>query len=193
MKTFYEIQHLLLLGTPSSLLLTFWWLLLDDEDDDDLFLSPREEYEYGSCLFVLDEILFTFLLLLELCLLSLSFSFDEDDDVRDEDVPLLLLLLLLLEGIILEVGAFELEVEYGICAFELEDEFFVLLDFFCLLLLDDVDKDVFVANGSVGRLERDDEWDNSDSFSGDDGESLEFASCEIGLYGGIGLTLPPFF
>lgn len=72
-----------------------------DEDDDDLFLSredePPVEYdEYDddgslSCLlFVLDEILFTFLLLLlllELCLLSFSLSFEEDDeDVLDVEM-----------------------------------------------------------------------------------------------------------
>lgn len=33
----------------------------------------------------------------------------------------------------------------------------------------------------------------SSSFSGDDGPSLEFVSWLIGLYGGIVLTLPPFF
>lgn len=33
----------------------------------------------------------------------------------------------------------------------------------------------------------------SSSFSGDDGPSLEFVSWFIGLYGGIVLTLPPFF
>lgn len=180
-----------MLDIPSSLLLTFWWLLLDDdeedEEDEDLFLSPREEEydEYGSlsCLFVLDEILFTFLLLLELCLPSLSFSFD---DVREDDVEPL-------DGgtIMLEDGAVEL-LEYGICAFD--DEFFVLLDFFCLLLLDDDDDNVVfvVARGSVGRFERE-ECDISESFSGDDGESLECASCDMGLYGGIGFTLPPFF
>jgi hypothetical protein len=70
-----------------------------------------------------------------------------------------------------------------------EEELLVLLDFFCLLL------DKFAdAKGSVGRLlEREDECDISLSFSGDDGESLEFVSCEMGLYGGIGFTLPPFF
>ena len=151
-----------------------------------MFLSPREEYdEYGSlsCLFVLDEILFTFLLLLllELCLPSLSF---DDDEFREPPPPLLLL-----DAITFEDGAFELP-EYGICAFELDEELFVLLDFFCLLLLDD---NGVVAKGSVGLLEREDECDISDSFSGDDGESLEFVSCDIGLYGGIGLTFPPFF
>lgn len=150
-----------------------------------MFLSPREEYdEYGSlsCLFVLDEILFTFLLLLELCLPSLSL---DDDEFRELPPPLPLLLL---DAITFEDGAFELP-EYGICAFELDEEFFVLLDFFCLLL----DDNGVVAKGSVGRLERDDECDISDSFSGDDGESLEFVSCDIGLYGGIGFTFPPFF
>lgn len=33
----------------------------------------------------------------------------------------------------------------------------------------------------------------SDSFSGDDGGSLDPASFVTGLYGGIVLTLPPFF
>lgn len=33
----------------------------------------------------------------------------------------------------------------------------------------------------------------SSSFSGDDGPSLELVSWLIGLYGGIVLTLPPFF
>lgn len=33
----------------------------------------------------------------------------------------------------------------------------------------------------------------SDSFSGDDDGSLEPTSCVTGLYGGIVLTLPPFF
>lgn len=151
-----------------------------------MFLSPREEYdEYGSlsCLFVLDEILFTFLLLLlELCLPSLSF---DDDEFRELPPPPLLLL----DAITFDDGAFELP-EYGICAFELDEEFFVLLDFFCLLLDDD---NGVVAKGSVGRLEREDACDISDSFSGDDGESLEFVSCDIGLYGGIGFTFPPFF
>jgi hypothetical protein len=58
-----------------------------------------------------------------------------------------------------------------------------------VLLEEDKDE---VAKGSVGRL-REVKCDISDSFSGDDGESLELVSCEIGLYGGIGLTLPPFF
>ena len=68
----------------------------------------------------------------------------------------------------------------------------LLLDFFCLLLDDD---STDVASGSTGRLEADrDDWcDASASFSGDDGESLEFVSWVIGLYGGMGLTLPPFF
>lgn len=68
----------------------------------------------------------------------------------------------------------------------------LLLDFFCLLLDED---NTDVASGSTGRLEADrDDWcDASASFSGDDGESLEFVSWVIGLYGGIGLTLPPFF
>lgn len=35
--------------------------------------------------------------------------------------------------------------------------------------------------------------DGSSSFSGEDGPSLEFVSWLIGLYGGIVLTLPPFF
>lgn len=78
-----------------------------------MFLSRDElaeyaEYEDGSLsclLFVLDEILFTFLLLLllllELCLpsLSLSLSFDDDEDVRDD--------VLLLEGITFDEGALE--------------------------------------------------------------------------------------
>lgn len=34
---------------------------------------------------------------------------------------------------------------------------------------------------------------DSDSFSGDDGGSLDPASFVTGLYGGIVLTLPPFF
>jgi hypothetical protein len=110
-----DFGYLLLLDIPSSLLLAFWWLLLfddDDDDEDDLFLSRDELVEYDeyeedgslSCLFVLDEILFTFLLLLllllELCLLpppppsfslSFSLSFDDDDeDVRDEEEVLLL-------------------------------------------------------------------------------------------------------
>lgn len=33
----------------------------------------------------------------------------------------------------------------------------------------------------------------SDSFSGDDGPSLDPVSYVIGLYGGISFTLPPFF
>lgn len=33
----------------------------------------------------------------------------------------------------------------------------------------------------------------SDSFSGEDGPSLEPVSYVIGLYGGISFTLPPFF
>lgn len=68
----------------------------------------------------------------------------------------------------------------------------LLLDFFCLLLDED---SAAVARGSTGRLEADrDVWcDASASFSGDDGESLEFVSWVIGLYGGMGLTLPPFF
>jgi hypothetical protein len=171
-----------------------------------LFLSRDELVEYDddeyedeslSCLlFVLDEILFTFLLLLLLllldpCLPSLSF---DDEDVRDEDV-----VLLVFAGIALLDGALVLLFEYEICAFEFDDdddEFFALLDFFCLLLdVDDDDDDNAVegANGSaiVGR--REDECDTSGSFSGDDGESLEFVSCEIGLYGGIGFTFPPFF
>lgn len=114
-------------------------------------------------------------------------------------------MLLLLDGIAFVVGgAFEL-LEKGICAFELnvdEDDPLGLLDFFCLLLLLPLPPpppppplDRFgVAKGSiVGRLEREDECDNSLSFSGDDGESLECVSCEMGLYGGIGFTLPPFF
>lgn len=87
----------LLLDTPSSLLLAVW--LLDEDDDDDLFLSREDEppveydeYDDGSLsclLFVLEEILFTFLLLLllELCLLSFSLSFEEDDeDVLDVEM-----------------------------------------------------------------------------------------------------------
>lgn len=35
--------------------------------------------------------------------------------------------------------------------------------------------------------------EGSSSFSGDDGPSLELVSWLIGLYGGIVLTLPPFF
>lgn len=110
--------------------------------------------------------------------------------MRDDDV-------LLFEGTTIDDGgnAFEL-LEYGICAFEFDDddELFALLDFFCLLL-DDDDESVEGANGSIvgGRVDREDECEISESFSGDDGESLEFASCEIGLYGGIGFTLPPFF
>jgi hypothetical protein len=164
-----------------------------------LFLSRDELVEYDdeslSCLlFVLDEILFTLLLLLlppaplELCLLLLSFSLsleEDDDEVRDD----------VLEGIGPAVGAFVELLEKGICAFEpveeLDELLFVVLDFFCLLLDDDK---LLVASGSlVGRLERDDECEISDSFSGDEGESLEFVSCDIGLYGGIGFTLPPFF
>lgn len=34
---------------------------------------------------------------------------------------------------------------------------------------------------------------DSDSFSGDEGPSLEPVSYVIGLYGGINFTLPPFF
>jgi hypothetical protein len=58
-----------------------------------------------------------------------------------------------------------------------------------LLLLLLLDFFGFVASGSTGRLR----CAPSASFSGDDGESLEFVSWVIGLYGGMGLTLPPFF
>jgi hypothetical protein len=58
-----------------------------------------------------------------------------------------------------------------------------------LLLLLLLDFFGFVASGSKGRLR----WAPSASFSGDEGESLEFVSWVIGLYGGMGLTLPPFF
>lgn len=71
--------------------------------------------------------------------------------------------------------------------FELLVELFVvllLLDFFCLLLLEDVDvvSETEAARGSTGRFEDRDDWcDASASFSGDEGESLELVSCVIGL------------
>lgn len=133
-----------------------------DDDVDDLLFSREELVEYDdeslSCLlFVLDEILFTLLLLLLLLLellsllpsFSLSLDDEEDDEVRDVLLPP--------EAIKLDGATFKL-LENGICMIELddEDEFFELLDFFCLLLLED---ERFVeASGSIsGRLAREDE------------------------------------
>ncbi len=72
-----------------------------------------------------------------------------------------------------------------------DEDLEALLDFLCLEVLD-VDP-LVVANGSMARFDFADTWLISASFSGDEGESLEFASCVMGLYGGIGFTLPPFF
>lgn len=67
-----------------------------------------------------------------------------------------------------------------------EFEFFdALLDLRCfdggsVVCLDDEEEDEALDKASA-------------SFSGDDGASLECSAWLIGLYGGIGLTLPPFF
>lgn len=205
----WVITNLLLLDTPSSLLLVFWLFLDEDEgffsrDEDE----PVEHEAYKetslSCLLFVLEILFTLFPLLELCFPSLSFSFSlslslsfslslslDDEELRDEFPEL---------DTTLE-GMFKFA-EWGICKLELEEDplallllLLLLLDFFCLLLVeDDVDSDPGAVSGSPGLLDDlEDWWVTSGSFSGEEGESLEFVSCVIGLYGGIGLTFPLFF
>jgi hypothetical protein len=69
---------------------------------------------------------------------------------------------------------------------ELDDELLLvlllLLDFFCLLLVEDeVETGAGADSGSAGLFDDLDWWDTSDSFSGEEGESLEFVSWVIGL------------
>lgn len=193
-------MYLLLLDIPKSASLLLDELLLFLDDFELFSLEYDDEYEdvdddesLSWLLFVL-EILFTFLLLLPLplpCLSlpSLSLSFDPDDEL----VRFVLLFVVTKFDWLFALWLLEVLLEYWF-AWLLEDvdaDFDVLLDFLCL---DEDDEEVEEVVASGSRLDvRDETCGISGSFSGDDGPSLEFVSWVIGLYGGIGFTLPPFF
>lgn len=157
----------------------------DDEDEEEFW---EIDVDSLSCaLFVLLVLLLCLSFSLELLDDELVLAEDEEPDTKpleaevdvDEGWLLPLLAVLLFEVFcVLEswLGPVELS----------EFEFFdALLDLRCfdggsVVCRDDEDDDEAFDKASV-------------SFSGDEGASLECSAWLMGLYGGIGLTLPPFF